>query len=1230
MNEFGEAHPRAGGSPSVRGRRAARGLRLGPARAGGARGARRRTEGLERLEIAYQPSRRDERATSASPSRRSPPPTRATRGYLLVFQNLTEIKRLEREVRTKEKLAAVGEMAAQLAHEIRNPLGSISGSAQVLMAEPNISSEQERLLAIITRESKRLSDTLNQFLYQARPSRGHAGPVDLGRLISEAVTLLRNGPEVGPAHTGRVRVRRGPHVCLADPDQITQVFWNLARNGLEAMPDGGTLADPASPCDGDDVRAVRAATRGAACAGEEQRRMFEPFQSGTPMGTGLGPGHRLPHRARAPRRHQPAQHPRAGHGGRGAPAPGGDGRHRLTQSRLPSVDARILAGLAVIPLLLFAEAVTGRRVFYERDVLGYWYSQAETIVRVMAQGSWPLWDPYEGFGRPLLAGPQAQLFYPFTWLDLLLPPAPAYAALVVAHTWLAAAGAYVLARVWGVSRAAAAVAAVALSCAGPFVSAASLFHHFAGAAWLPWVLAAFESFQRRRTTRSAVLLGIVGGLQILAGSGDMVVLAALSAALLLAGTLVRDGAAAISGRALARLSLAAAIALGLSAAQWVPALAVAASSNRSRMSRELNLYWSVHPASLTDLVVPQALPSLPLSEPVRAALFESREPFLPSLYLGLSTALLLVPLARFTDRRLTAIALIGCAFFLLAALGRHTPVLPVLLELPVISIFRYPVKYMLGAVVFWAAAAALGFEAWLRPWSEEHRRTAGRMVVAALVVAVVAIACAEALRIEAPRLGRWVNAPPDWRPLAYAPLVWKLRRAAAIAAVAALLLTIRRRAGLSRAAALGAAVLIAADMMMAARPVNELGAPELATYRPPALSLLPGPPDHHRLFVPTPPMALLNRSLVRGPAGWPQAWSWALGMEQTLQPPRGARWGLRGSYDADFTGMGSPAASSLAALVERYRNSPLGLRLLRMASVTEVVSVLRDPVPGVIPGRRADHRLQGPGPRRPRSRAASARVRRQPGHRRPRRRGLAGARGARFRSRHHRPSHGGWRRPTSGRGLPRRRPHPRSEAGPVGLVDRDERRRLSGGHGRQRARLAGGSGRSSRPGAHRQHALPRRFRPGGDAHRRHAIPAGPGGLGVGRVRHGRGRHPRCWSCRRGGRRRSVRDRSRAADDVDGRTRADAGGHAGEIRRQRVAARGVMERVTEIPNDGEAGLERMPGRLVQVRRPLHDDDGPAGLERVLRAPQDRALEPVDVDLRAGRCAAPPARGDARRA
>ncbi len=247
--------------------------------------ARANDPSLERLELIYErPDQgRVELGVSVSPLATKEP---SRRGYLLVFQDLTEVKRLEEEVRIKEKLAAVGEMAAHLAHEIRNPLGSISGSAQVLLAEPNISPDQERLLAIITRESKRLSEALNQFLFQARPSPSPPGPVDLGPVVAEAVTLLRNAAEVGPTHMVEFEADKGPHVCLADPDQIVQVFWNLVRNGLEAMPGGGVLQIRLTSAGSDLLLSVRDQGRGV--DREEQRRIFEPFHSRTPMGTGLG------------------------------------------------------------------------------------------------------------------------------------------------------------------------------------------------------------------------------------------------------------------------------------------------------------------------------------------------------------------------------------------------------------------------------------------------------------------------------------------------------------------------------------------------------------------------------------------------------------------------------------------------------------------------------------------------------------------------------------------------------------------------------------------------------------------------------------------------------------------------------------------------------------------------------------------------------------------------------
>jgi len=247
--------------------------------------ARAASRALARLEISYpHPSGRLlELGVSVTPLATQEP---VRRGCLLVFQDLTEIRRLEEQVRTKEKLAAVGEMAAQLAHEIRNPLGSIRGSAQVLSAEPALGEEQGRLLDIISRESKRLSDTLNRFLYQARTPARPRQVVDLRPVIESAVTLLRNGSEVGPDHSVAFEADEGPHVCVADPDQFTQVFWNLARNGLEAMPGGGRLHITLRRVGRDLVLGMRDEGRGM--PGAEQRRLFEPLATGGRAGSGLG------------------------------------------------------------------------------------------------------------------------------------------------------------------------------------------------------------------------------------------------------------------------------------------------------------------------------------------------------------------------------------------------------------------------------------------------------------------------------------------------------------------------------------------------------------------------------------------------------------------------------------------------------------------------------------------------------------------------------------------------------------------------------------------------------------------------------------------------------------------------------------------------------------------------------------------------------------------------------
>jgi two-component system sensor histidine kinase PilS (NtrC family) len=162
-------------------------------------------------------------------------------GYLLTFQDVTEARKREREARVQQRLAAVGEMAAGIAHEIRNPLASMSGSIQVLRDELPLSSEQAQLMDIVLRESDRLNDTIKNFLAYARPQRSTMQSLDLRRIIEETAVLLRNSPEYADRHQIQVEAPPHPVTFVGDEGQLRQIVWNLATNGLRAMSSGGTL-----------------------------------------------------------------------------------------------------------------------------------------------------------------------------------------------------------------------------------------------------------------------------------------------------------------------------------------------------------------------------------------------------------------------------------------------------------------------------------------------------------------------------------------------------------------------------------------------------------------------------------------------------------------------------------------------------------------------------------------------------------------------------------------------------------------------------------------------------------------------------------------------------------------------------------------------------------------------------------------------------------------------------
>jgi two-component system sensor histidine kinase PilS (NtrC family) len=213
------------------------------------------------------------------------------KGYLLSFQDVTDVRRLEQEARMRQRLAAVGEMAAGIAHEIRNPLASMSGSIQVLRQELPLSEDQAQLMDIVLRESERLNDTIRSFLAYARPQRSALARLDVRRILQDTALLLRNSAEVRGDHVIDVEAPKEPVWCEADESQIRQVVWNLATNGLRAMASGGRLlltvdADRTAGVDESVVLTVE--DQGCGIAPEDLDSIFQPFRSSFDRGTGLG------------------------------------------------------------------------------------------------------------------------------------------------------------------------------------------------------------------------------------------------------------------------------------------------------------------------------------------------------------------------------------------------------------------------------------------------------------------------------------------------------------------------------------------------------------------------------------------------------------------------------------------------------------------------------------------------------------------------------------------------------------------------------------------------------------------------------------------------------------------------------------------------------------------------------------------------------------------------------
>jgi len=206
-------------------------------------------------------------------------------GRVINFQDLTELKRLEAHARRTERMATVGQLAAGVAHEIRNPMASIAGSIELLEQSPQTSEDDRQLMTIVQREVQRLNVLIGDLLDYANPRAKQTVDFDLGTLVNETVQVAR-----GDKNFADVELTASidqPLAIHADPAKLRQVVWNLIRNAADAASSGGKH-----------VRVeARKTTQGAVVSVEDDGpgipeslvgRIFDPFVTTKQKGTGLG------------------------------------------------------------------------------------------------------------------------------------------------------------------------------------------------------------------------------------------------------------------------------------------------------------------------------------------------------------------------------------------------------------------------------------------------------------------------------------------------------------------------------------------------------------------------------------------------------------------------------------------------------------------------------------------------------------------------------------------------------------------------------------------------------------------------------------------------------------------------------------------------------------------------------------------------------------------------------
>jgi two-component system sensor histidine kinase PilS (NtrC family) len=210
-------------------------------------------------------------------------------GRIILFQDITHIKEMEEEIKRNDTLANLGKLAANLAHEIRNPLGSMSASIQLLRKELSLSGSNRELMEIVLKEIERLNHLITNFLMYARPLTVKRETVDLRKVIDETITVFKNTPK-GSVGVSIATEFSGDTTVVGDFMQLKQVFWNLLLNAGDAMADGGHIAIKMNGTTSvkDGAVSISVSDSGTGIENGIKPLIFDPFFSTKDGGTGLG------------------------------------------------------------------------------------------------------------------------------------------------------------------------------------------------------------------------------------------------------------------------------------------------------------------------------------------------------------------------------------------------------------------------------------------------------------------------------------------------------------------------------------------------------------------------------------------------------------------------------------------------------------------------------------------------------------------------------------------------------------------------------------------------------------------------------------------------------------------------------------------------------------------------------------------------------------------------------